>query len=51
MYKLPKQLRDEVVSYLSTVVVQASVGANFMSIVKALSSLDEIKEEVKEGKK
>jgi hypothetical protein len=50
MYKLPKQLRDEIVAYLSTVVVPASVGANFIAITNALSKLEEEATEVKEAK-
>ena len=48
MYKLPKQTRDEIVSYLSNAVVSANIGANLIAIAQALSKLEEIKEDVKE---
>lgn len=50
MYKLPKQTRDSIVTYLSNLVVPTSVGYNLTVIVETLSKLEEIPE-VKEEKK
>lgn len=47
MYKLPNQLRDEIVNYLSNIVVPAHVGANCKAIADALMKLEELKEDVK----
>ena len=52
-YELPKELKDTIVSYLESVVVPSTVGFNLITIVKALSTLNEIKEikeEVKSDK-
>lgn len=45
MLKLKKELRDQIVSYLTSITVPAQVGSNLIEITKALSSLEEIKEE------
>ncbi len=46
-YKIKKDARDTIINYLSSLTVPARDGANLMEIVKALSSLEEIKIEIK----
>lgn len=46
-YQITKEMRDEVVAYLSSLVVPVSVGVNIANICNALGKLEEIKEEEK----
>lgn len=45
MLKISKKDRDAIVSYLQSVIVPASVGANLFNIASLLSKLEEIKED------
>lgn len=45
MYKLPKKINEEIISYLSNVVVPSNIGANLIQIAQVLSKLEEIKDD------
>jgi len=47
MYKLPTQLRNEIINYITNVTVPASVGSDLIKIAHTLTQLEEIKEEPK----
>lgn len=51
MFKLKSTNRDEIIKYLSTVNVPASIGKDLMQIVELLIGLEEIPTEVVENEK